>query len=314
VEFLVCCVFAYWLVRHPEVIGEAAQAWAYGRRGEESPAAAARRMRLQDAGIDPASGGAFRQFAGNLWRDFWCDQDAARSRRRGERPGLPGAGQPRLGLLGRLLSAFDDEVERRAQAWKSRDAETPPDPRFADHPEQGDPGGEPDEPTAAEGESEGQPDPAPIRVPSTVGDPVGVTTTVGRPANNPQPGAIAVLEPPALPASPERTPNMTQALAPKGGAVTGMGSGAAEARAIQRYLENATQAYDAAMATARKRIHALGEQTVGVVQMSTKSTVVDLTAQAAESIASAQAGAHLCKAETIPLLGQVAREFDKRTS
>ncbi len=103
-------------------------------------------------------------------------------------------------------------------------------------------------------------------------------------------------------------------VATRGTAVTGVVSGAAEARSIQRALEAATQAYDAAVASARTRIHSLGEQTLSVVQMAGKSTVVNATAQAAEAIAAAQAGVNACKAEVIPLMGRVAREFDKRNS
>lgn len=107
---------------------------------------------------------------------------------------------------------------------------------------------------------------------------------------------------------------MSSSLATRGQAVTGVVSGAAEARSIQRALEAATQAYDAAVASARARIHALGEQTLTVVQMAGRSTVVAAAAQAAESIAAAQAGVNTCKAEVIPLLGRVAREFDRRNS
>ena len=116
-ELLVCCVFAYWLVKHiPQLAGEAAAEWAYAQRGEESPAAAARRHRLKEAGIDPAAGGAFRQFAGNVWRDFWLDQDKAHAERRagsGDDPNRPG-------LFRRLFDDWDAEVGRRANAWRDR--------------------------------------------------------------------------------------------------------------------------------------------------------------------------------------------------
>jgi hypothetical protein len=119
VEILVCCVFAYWLVKHlPEVVGEAAQAFAAGLRGEESPAMAARRQRLKDAGVDPATGGAFGQFAGNVWRDFWLDQNNTRTARRADRPSR--GSRSRRSVFDRILDAFEDIVERRAEGWRRR--------------------------------------------------------------------------------------------------------------------------------------------------------------------------------------------------
>ena len=96
--------------------------------------------------------------------------------------------------------------------------------------------------------------------------------------------------------------------------LTGVISGAAEARSIQRALDAATEAYNAAVASARARIHSLGEQTLGTVQMASQSRVVNATAQAAEAIAAAQNGVNVCKAEVIPLMGMVAREFSKLNS
>ncbi len=96
--------------------------------------------------------------------------------------------------------------------------------------------------------------------------------------------------------------------------VTGTASGAAEARAIQRAIEAATAAYVAELAKIRARIHTLGEQTVGTVQMATHSRVVAHTAQAAESAASAQAKAKSVGSEIGPLMGMVAREFDRLSS
>lgn len=312
--FLVCCVFAYWLMKHlPEIAEDTAAAVAAGLSGEESPATAARRQRLVDAGIDPATGGAFRQFAGNVLRDFWLDQDTARAERRvARRPG----GSTR-GAFGRIRDRFDDLVDEKTQAWRNRNSREQPDPGAADTPvgNAGSDGDSPEVPTtdpASPAGSTSTDEPAddvgataPLRVPSSLG-----ASPAGRAAS-----PVTVLDPPlALPAPTERNPTMSQAVATNQTAVTGVVSGAAEARSIQRYLESATEAYETAMSAARKRIHALGEQTVGVVQMATKSTVVDATAQAAESIAAAQAGANRCKAETIPLLGHVAREFDKRNS
>ncbi len=121
-DLLVVCVFAYFLMRHPEVIGEAIAEVAYGLRGEESPAAARRRQRLQDAGIDPASGGAARQFAGNVWRDFWLDQDAARARRRARDNRTAGSTDtgPGRPWWQRMRDAWDTEVDRRQHAWRRR--------------------------------------------------------------------------------------------------------------------------------------------------------------------------------------------------
>lgn len=107
---------------------------------------------------------------------------------------------------------------------------------------------------------------------------------------------------------------MSNSVATRGQAVTGVVSGAAEARSIQRALAAATAEYAAAVAAARQRIHSLGEQTISTVQMAGRSTVVAATAQAAEAIAAAQAGVNACSAEVIPLMGIVAREFDKRNS
>ncbi|GIM88731.1 hypothetical protein [Paractinoplanes toevensis] len=322
-EFLVCCVFAYWLVKHlPEVAQDTAEAIAAGWRGEESPRLAARRKRLEDAGIDPAAGGAFGQFAGNLWRDFWLDQDNKRQGRRSSNPRPEGDS----GLFGRTRDAWDATVSRRAAAWRARagnEDPTPPTPEAASDnppPDAAQPSGA-DEPGNTTRDANQRPadsntpeqdpptNPAPVRVPSTTGTPVDQDTGPAS-GSHPEPAA----EPsPALTAAPERTPDMRD-VASRGSAVTGVVSGAAEARSIQRYLEGATEAYDVAMRSARARIHALGEQTIGIVQMATRSTVVDATAQAAESIAAAQNAANVCKAETIPLLGHVAREFDKRNS
>lgn len=107
---------------------------------------------------------------------------------------------------------------------------------------------------------------------------------------------------------------MTNAVSTHQGAVTGVVSGATEARVIARSLELATETYEAAMARARMRIHALGEQTVGTIQLAVRSSVVAATAQAAESIAAAQSGANRCRDETIPLLIGVARDFDRLNS
>jgi len=97
-------------------------------------------------------------------------------------------------------------------------------------------------------------------------------------------------------------------------AVTGVVSGAAEARGIQRAVDEANAAYIAAMARIRARIVSLGEQTLSEVQMAGKSDVVQRTAQAAEAAAAAQAHARSVGNEVGPLLGAVARAFDRRNS
>ncbi len=103
-------------------------------------------------------------------------------------------------------------------------------------------------------------------------------------------------------------------LATRGQAVTGVVSGAAEARSIQRALESATQAYAAAVASAQERIHALGEASLSVVQLAGRSDVGAATAQAAEAIAAAKNGVNTCRDEVVPILGVIARRFDARNS
>jgi hypothetical protein len=88
---------------------------------------------------------------------------------------------------------------------------------------------------------------------------------------------------------------MTAVVPARGGAVTGGSSGAAEAKAIQRAVEDANNAYIAAMQAIKARIVSLGE----------------LTAQAAEAAAAAQASARRCGTEVGPILGQVARAFQR---
>lgn len=100
----------------------------------------------------------------------------------------------------------------------------------------------------------------------------------------------------------------------RGGAVTGVVSGAAEARAIQRAVDEANAAYIAAMARIRARIISLGEQTLAEVQMAARSDVVQHTVQAAEAAAAAQAHAKAVGSEVGPLLGAVARAFNRRNS
>lgn len=119
-DLLVVCVFAYWLMRHlPEVVNEAAEGLGFGLRGEESPAAQARRERLKQAGIDPAVGGAFRQYAGNMMRDFWLDQDAARAKRRADRAGRAQAERDRSRWQS-LHDRLDGWLDDKAGQWQCR--------------------------------------------------------------------------------------------------------------------------------------------------------------------------------------------------
>lgn len=378
-DFLACCVFAYWLVRHPDAIVEAIQEWGYARRGEESPAAKARAQRLADAGVDPAPGGGFSRYAGNVWRDFWNDQDTKRARRRAEKsdrtprtagraPNGPAGGGwwERAGLAAGRFA--DRVVDRQAAKWSRRQADGgSPGQSRPDAPPNGNPSERgrrprPDTPPIWPDPGPAVTDPVedrqPIRVQATVGRPDPQEAPVGygcrycdytfdlanpdkaalirgnhedtctaNPYNQPKPSithrpgetgghtsplakaststATAVLDPGG-----ETMSN----LATRGTAVTGVVSGAAEARSIQRALENATAQYDAAVASAQKRIHQLGEAAMGVVQLAGKSDVVQGAAQAAEAIAAAKNSVNTCKAEVIPILGVIARRFDAKAN
>lgn len=133
----------------------------------------------------------------------------------------------------------------------------------------------------------------PIRVDATVGDTA---------RSNTQPAALAAIT----------AGGTMSAVAQQ--AVTGVVSGAAEARAIQAALMHATEEYVAHLNRIRARIYSLGEQTLGTVQMSGKSHVVANTAAAAEAAAAATANARACTSEVEPLLGNVARAFDRINS
>jgi hypothetical protein len=103
-------------------------------------------------------------------------------------------------------------------------------------------------------------------------------------------------------------------VATRGAAVTGVISGSAEAMAIHRQLDAATQAYVAQLAAVRARINRLGEQTLSIVQFAGASSVVVRMSQAAEAAAASQANANQCAAEVGPLLLATKREFDRRNS
>jgi hypothetical protein len=111
----VSTLVALWVVvllvqKVPEALAEV----EFARRGEQSPAAAAREQRLTAAGIDPAAGGAFRQYVGNAWRDTWLDLDEHRQKRRANRPPFdPTAPTVFERLRSRLSDRFDDAPSRR---------------------------------------------------------------------------------------------------------------------------------------------------------------------------------------------------------
>ncbi|MFG2046107.1 hypothetical protein ACGFIW_01585 [Micromonospora sp. NPDC048935] len=347
------------LQRSPQWAGEMAEEWRAARRGEVSPAAAARRQRLINAGVDPAAGGPMRQYVGNRWREHWLDADAKATQRRADRLDKEAAGEV-LSRRERMQSRLDDEVTRRAEQWRTREPGDIVPPvstnKGGDKPGPGTPGGGAPSPSsdttppstlqpAARGGSAntrtdvGDPDPIPDdfdgvysstvhdddyytnpgrprEQPTTANpgggtsatndrDPIRVDATVGAHArSNTQPAATAAITAGGT--------TMSNAVAQQ--AVTGVISGAAEARAIQAALARATEDYVAQLNRLRARIYSLGEQTLGTVQMSGKSHVVANTAAAAEAAAAATANARACTNEVEPLLGNVARAFDRINS
>lgn len=343
IGFIIICVALYGMAkRAPGLIGEAVAEVQANRRGETTQAAQDRRQRLIDAGVDPASGGAFRQFAGNAWRDYWVDKDRERQQRRADGRHETGEDTPwwrqRWNAwwqrFDRAADAYVDRLGRRLDAWgrdtgaESTDEDSAggdPDQDAPDGQRDNGPGPHPDDGPTPQPDGWDTPRPEPDtstgddRPGPDTGDgqygparpPIRVPATVGAPAAQPGGATTAVLDPPVHQI--EGNP-MGNAVATNGTAVTGVVSGAAEARSIQRALEAATAAYEAAVSSARRRIHSLGEQTLGVVQMAGRSDVVNAAAQAAEAIAAAQAGVNACKAEVIPLMGVVARHFDRRNS
>lgn len=303
-ELLVACVFAYWLMRHgPQLVAEAIAELEFARRGEMSPLAEARLKRLLDAGIDPAFGGPMRQFFGNAWRDLWRDLDEQRAQRR--------TGPTDGGRGWSFRGWFDDVVTRKAERWRRRQADNPDHddgpgwdgdnaPGWADDPSG--PGFDPDEfVPAPEPSAHDHPTPGPQPEPEPVEPPVRVPSETGEPIRDP-----------ATPAQPEteRTTDVSHPVV----AVTGVVSGAAEARAIQRQVDAAAAAFQAAMRAVRSRIVRLGEQAVGEVEQAVHSRVVAALAQGAEAAAAAEADAKRCAAEVGPQMGIVARHFDRLNS
>jgi hypothetical protein len=328
ISLIVIALAAYGIMqRVPGLVGEVAQSLAAAGRGEESQTVKDRRKRLVEAGIDPATGGPARQFLANWWRDFWLDMD----RRRQQAGPLPGAGTAgawrreawqRLGeRVNRWRRTSDDNpaTPNAPEADGGPDPTDPPaDPRPQPQPPQ--PGGPdptaplfPPPPTAPH-------HPPPYvppdqRTPPDSGDPSGhpepirVASTIGEPATSPVATATGVLE-----GGP-----MSGALTTAGGgtvavAVTGVVSGAAEARAISIELDRATQSYLADLRRIRGRIHNVGDQAITIVQFDARSTVVGAIAEAAASAAAAEAFARGVQNEVDPVLHNVAREFDRRNS
>lgn len=342
--FVAACVVAVLVTKKlPEVFAEA----EFAKRGEESPSATARRERLAAAGIDPATGGAARQFFSNLWRDAWLDLDKARRDRRAatnskldsnSADDQDGAVGGKL-LVRRLADRVDAAIDRKVAAWRARpdsggalgddrnkpgegpSPSAPPEPATGpdttDEPPQAptgswrpDPAPTDTEPGTWHADSEPPPFQPPTGTPPPAARPPIKATLVREPAGEPDrmPSAVATAQRPAI----EGAPAMSSIV--RAGSVTGVVSGAAEARAIGRALEAANAEYVAALSRIRSRIHALGEQSLSNVQLATRSRIISLTLQAAESAAAAQAAAKHCGSEVPPLLGAVAREFDRLNS
>lgn len=348
------------LKRSPQWAGEMAEEWQAAKRGEESPAAAARRQRLIAAGVDPATGGPMRQYLGNRWRDYWLDADDKAAKDRAARLAREEAGEV-LSWRERLAARMDDEVTRRAGQWRTRppadvvppvapapggnpgpddgggadagETTSPPTDPWPDGPPEGDDhpgvfsGWTRDAPTDTDTDTAPDFD-APAGVwgstvhdddtytphnttasdptPEPDRDPIRVDATAGAPLHTNDQAATAA------PAAITAGGTMSNAVAQQ--AVTGVVSGASEARAIQAAINAATEEYVAKLNRIRSRIGSLGEQTLGTVQMSGKSQVVNYTAAAAEAAAAATANARACTTEVVPLLGSVARAFDRINS
>lgn len=344
ISLIVTCL-AIWgiLQRAPALLRDAVNEWRHAAKGEESPKAEARRQRLIDAGIDPASGGPMRQFASNWWRDFWLDLDRQRQEK--------AAARRARGEESSWADRVDEEAARRSGRRPSGSGPNGGDPSGG--PDGGDPstggGSEPDgwdpnrpgsggegsdpvppdngpQPPPDRGPSDGDatPDSGPRATPPPDDDrgPTRVKATVGEPIRYPTwtpppPAPIPAPEHQALPAGTTTAVlegDIMSAVATNGTAVTGVISGAAETAAIARQLEAATQAYIADLIRIRSRINALGDQTLAIVQFAGASTVVQRMAQAAEAAAAAQSAAANCGREVGPLLLATKREFDKRNS
>ena len=118
-------------------------------------------------------------------------------------------------------------------------------------------------------------------------DPIRVAATVGAPSTTEPARAI------------EGAPTMT-AVATRPGEVTGVQSGAHEARRLAAAVQNEAAQHVANLRRIRAQIAALGEQTLGTVQMANHSTVVAMLAAAAEAAAAAENAARSCASEVGP--------------
>jgi hypothetical protein len=160
-----------------------------------------------------------------------------------------------------------------------------------------------------------EPAAGPIRVDATVGNPIDDT-----PANTPLPltapdtsgqhqqaaTSTLVLD------QPEGPTDMTQTVATRGIAVTGVQSGAAECLSINQALDLAVAEFQQRLDVIGRRVHAMGDATLGLVQFAGTSDVVTRMAQAAEATAAAKAAARACGTEVGPLLMQTRTEFLRR--
>lgn len=330
ISVVVVCL-AIWgiLQRTPSLVGSLVNETRHAARGEESPAAAERKQRLIGAGIDPSAGGPMRQFFANWWRDAWLDMDQKRQEKASERRAR--------GEESKWRDRVDDEFGGRTDQWRPDPEPTGggyepsggsgaageggpdcPDDSGSDQRADADSGGFDDDHSGERDDD--QPDAEPSGWGETDDrEPIRVDATTGEP-NRPHQPPPDSQETYALPASPwggatavlEGEPMST--VATNGTAVTGVLSGAAEAAAIHRQIEAATQAYVAELIRVRGRINSLGEQTLAIVQFAGASTVVQRMAQAAEAAAAAQSAAANCAREVGPLLLATKREFDKRNS
>jgi hypothetical protein len=115
---------------------------------------------------------------------------------------------------------------------------------------------------------------------ATVATATVVVTTLAAPTDH---AAVVGTSPPIVEGE-----VMGNALAPTGGTVTGVLTGAAAARALAARIEAAVATFRYELAAARGGIHRLSEDTVNVVQLANHSTVVSRLEGAVEAVASAE--------------------------
>jgi hypothetical protein len=293
-----------WLVylflqRLPETLWE----WEYAKRGEQSPAEQARVRRLTAAGIDPATGGAMRQFIGNAWRDLWLDLEEGRVRRRAGRGAESGGG-----WVTRLRQRLDDAIGARGARWRSQ----PRPDRAAGLPDPTPPPQDPPparQPAAEPGHNDTQPPEVAEGIIVIVIDDDAL-----RPDPTPQPSAH--LDGPAVPAAagPVTAVIEGEIVSTVAVSVTGVLSGAAEARAIAAQVDATTMAYAIALTKLRQRVQALGEAVVNNVELRGNSHVAAAVEQAAEALAATQASAISYANEVTLALAQIQRAFSRITT